>query len=191
MVGACSCGDISVADLFVLQFLQLQQHPPEVFLDGLFFHAQFDGGLCGELPAMSGDVEVERIDIHALFRRCQDVELHLVESQILRQSANAVAPMPQLHGHFVAAYVGFDLWWCWWQRRGGEDRGNSRLWERQGRLIVQGIRFLFVQVFRQFVRFLRFVHVFLIIRFIQAIVGRDFTPFCFNGRGWHRCLPLP
>ena len=103
MLGVGSFGSIIFGDLLVLQFFQLEQHPAQVLLDGLLFDAQFNGGLHDELPAVPGDVEVERVHEHALLGGRQHVDLHLVEGQVLRQAPHSIAPVAQLHHHFVAA----------------------------------------------------------------------------------------
>ncbi len=80
-----------LADLFVLQLFELQQHATEVVLDDFFVDAHLDCRLFDERGALVRRVEIERIDVERIVTRRKHVDFYYIVAEILRETAHAVA----------------------------------------------------------------------------------------------------
>jgi hypothetical protein len=79
----------------LLQRLTLQQHPAEIGLDQLFLHPQLIGRLRDKASACPRGIQVERVHVHQLTLRDQQVDLQSLQAQVLLEPPHAVAPLTQ------------------------------------------------------------------------------------------------
>ncbi len=110
-----------LADLLVLQFLQLQQHAPQVALDDLLFDGHLDGGLFLKHRPLPRRVEIQRIDVEAVAARSQQIHFEQLIAEILGEPAHPVAAVAQRDDDLLALHFGGHVH----HRRGGS--GDWRL----------------------------------------------------------------
>jgi len=96
-------------DFGVLQGFELEQELAQVALDHAFLDAQLQVRLLDEHCPHLGLIQVERIDVHPAFVRCQHVDLEYVEGEILLQAPDAIAPLAEAQHDIVLAYLGWDV----------------------------------------------------------------------------------
>ena len=95
--------------MLVLQLLELQQQPPEVFVQNLCVDGELDARLLEKYDARPGRVQIERIEIESFTAAAPQIHLHLLVVHVLGQAAHSPTPVTYLHRQLVAALAYFNI----------------------------------------------------------------------------------